>query len=59
MIEVNLFSVPSTDSSAMVGRCVARNRFNKDTMGVSVMEFVKGFLKENLDTLETAIGNSH
>lgn len=58
MIEVNLFSVPSTDSSAMVGRCVARNRFNKDTMGVSVMEFVKGFLKENLDTLETAIGNS-
>jgi hypothetical protein len=27
-------------------------------MGVSIMEYVKDFLKDNLDTLETAIGNA-
>lgn len=58
MIEVNLFSVPSNDQSAMVGRCVSRSRFSKETAGVSVVEFVKGFLKENLDTLSTALNNN-
>ena len=59
MIEVNLFSISSADpSTSMVGRCIARSRFNRESMGVGVMEFVKGFLKDNLDTLETAIGNA-
>lgn len=58
MIEVNLYSVPSADPHSMVGRCVARSRFNREAMGISTMEFVKGFLKENMDRLETAIGNS-
>lgn len=58
MIEVNLFSLASTDPTTMVGRCVARSRFNKETLGVSIMEFVKGFLKDNLDTLESGIGNA-
>lgn len=58
MIEVSLYSVPAGESTSMVGRCIARNRFNKEGMGVSVMEFVKGFLKENLEKFEHGIGNS-
>lgn len=59
MIEVNLFSISSADpTNSMTGRCIARSRFNKESMGVSIMEFVKDFLKDNLDQLETAIGNS-
>jgi hypothetical protein len=59
MIEVNLFSISSTDpTTAMTGRCIARSRFSKESMGVSIMEYVKDFLKDNLDTLETAIGNA-
>jgi hypothetical protein len=42
----------------MTGRCIARSRFSKESMGVSIMEYVKDFLKDNLDTLETAIGNA-
>ena len=48
MIEVNLYSVPAQDINSMVGRCVARARFDKESMGVSIMEFVKGFLRDNL-----------
>lgn len=57
MIEVNLFSVSSADPNSMVGRCVSRSRFNTESVGVSIMEFVKGFLKENLDQLESSINN--
>ncbi len=58
MIEVNLFSVPAADYNATVGKCVSRARFDKDAMGVSVLEFVKGFLRDNLDNLESALSNS-
>lgn len=58
MIEVNLFSVPSADFDVTVGKCVSRARFDKDAMGVSILEFVKGFLRDNLDNLESAISNS-
>lgn len=58
MIEVNLYSIPAQDSNARVGRCVARNRFDKEAMGVSVENFVKGFLKDNLDRFETSLGNA-
>ena len=52
MIEVSLYSVQGTDPSVMVGRCVARSRFDQETMGINVMEFTKGFLRNNLDTLD-------
>lgn len=58
MIEVNLYSVPAQDINSMVGRCVARARFDKESMGVSIMEFVKGFLRDNLSNFETAVGNA-
>ena len=58
MIEVNLYSIPTQDMNSMVGRCVARSRFSKESMGVSVMEFVKGFLKNNLSNFETSLGNA-
>lgn len=58
MIEVNLYSIPAQDNNSMVGRCVARARFDKESMGVSVMEFVKGFLKDNLANFESNIGNA-
>lgn len=57
MIEVNLYSVPAQDMDSMVGRCIARARFDKEGMGVSIMEFVKGFLKENLSRFESTVGN--
>ena len=58
MIEVNLFSVPAADYDVTVGKCVSRARFDKESMGVSVLEFVKGFLRDNLDNLESAMSNS-
>lgn len=58
MIEVSLYSVQGTDPSVMVGRCVARSRFDQETMGINVMEFTKGFLRNNLDTLDGALGSS-
>lgn len=58
MIEVNLYSIPAGSMNSMVGRCVARSRFDKESMGVSVMEFVKGFLRNNLSNFESSIGNS-
>ena len=58
MIEVNLMSISTADANTMVGRCVARSRFSRETLGVGIMEFVKRFLSENLDTLETAVKSS-
>ena len=57
MIEVNLYSIPAGDSTARVGKCLARNRFDREAMGVSVPEFVKGFLRDNLDKFETGVAN--
>lgn len=57
MIEVNLYSIPAGDNTAKVGKCLARNRFDREAMGVSVPEFVKGFLRENLDKFETGVAN--
>lgn len=57
MIEVNLFAIPAGESRIKVGRCVARNRFDKEAMGVTIEQFVKGFLKDNLDKFEAGIGN--
>lgn len=58
MIEVNLYSVPAQDINSMVGRCVARARFDKEGLGSSINEFVKGFLKDNISNFESAIGNN-
>ena len=58
MIEVNLFSVPTADPEAMVGRLVARSRFDRENMGVSIMEFTKGFLRQNLEKFEQDVGNA-
>jgi len=58
MIEVNLYAITPNDVNSRVGRCVARNRFDVETMGVGVIEFVKGFLKDNLDKFEGGIGNN-
>lgn len=58
MIEVNLMSISTADANSMVGRCVARSRFSRETLGVGIMEFVKRFLSENMDTLETAVKSS-
>lgn len=58
MIEVNLFSLPTSDYEATVGKCVERARFDNESMGVSVLEFVKGFLRDNLGNLESTLGNS-
>lgn len=58
MIEVNLFSVPASDVDSKVGSCVARARVDIDGMGVDVMDFIKGFLRDNLDNLEGSIGDA-
>lgn len=58
MIEVNLYAITPDDFNSRVGRCVARNRFDQEAMGVSVIDFTKGFLKENLDKFEGGIGNN-
>lgn len=59
MIEVSLYSVPSgSDVNVSMGRCVDRSRFDKDSMGVSVLDFVKGFLRTNIATFEMALGNA-
>ena len=58
MIEVSLYSIPAgSDVNATMGKCVDRIRYDKDTMGSSVMEFTKGFLKTNVGTLELALKN--
>lgn len=58
MIEVNLYAIPKDDVNARVGKCIARSRFDREAMGVSVERFVKGFLKENLDNFEAGIGQN-
>lgn len=58
MIEVNLFSVSTADIDHTVGKCVSRARFDKDAMGISILEFVKGFISDNLDNLESGLKNS-
>lgn len=58
MIEVNLYSIQPGDNHASVGKCVARNRFDKDAMGITIEDFAKGFLKNNLEKFEVGIGNS-
>lgn len=58
MIEVNLFSISASDVEVNVGKCVARARVDLDGLGVSIPEFVKGFIRDNLDNLESAISNS-
>jgi len=59
MIEVNLYAIPTDMNNARVGKCLARNRFDKEAMGITVEEFVKGFLKDNLDKFENGIGNNN
>lgn len=59
MIEVSLYSVPTgSDVNVSMGRCVDRSRFDKESMGVSVLDFVKGFLRTNIPTIELALGNA-
>jgi hypothetical protein len=57
MIEVNLYLIPTTDANATVGRLVARSRYDKEAMGVSIMNFVKGFLKNNVSEFESSLKN--
>ena len=57
MIEVNLYGgIPIDDFNSRVGRCIARNRFDRETIGTSIEDFLKGFLKDNLDKIESKLG---
>ena len=58
MIEVNLFKIPAGEWTSTVGTCVARNRFDKEAMGVTIEEFARGFLKENMDKFELGLGSA-
>lgn len=58
MIEVNLYSLLENSVNASAGYCIDRIRFDKEARGISVMEFVKGFLKNNLSHFESALKNS-
>jgi len=58
MIEVNLYSLLENNVNASAGYCIDRIRFDKEARGISVMEFVKGFLKNNLSHFESALKNS-
>lgn len=58
MIEVNLYSLLENNINASAGYCVDRIRFDKEARGISVMEFVKGFLRNNLSHFESALKNS-
>ena len=58
MIEVSLYSIPAGEMTSRVGKCVARNRFDRDAMGTSAEEFLKGFLKNNLEKIEGGLNNS-
>lgn len=57
MIEVNLYAIPAKDAGATVGRCIDRTRYDMDVMKVSVMEFVKGFLKTNVPNFDASVNN--
>lgn len=54
MIEVTLIS--STEGSR-VGRFVSRKRADLERLGVNKNQFIQGFLRDNMDTIETAIHN--
>ena len=56
MIEVNLYSVPVDALDSKVGRCLARNRFDREAIGTSIEDFTRGFLKDNLDKIEARLG---
>lgn len=56
MIEVNLYSVPVDALDSRVGRCLARNRFDREAIGTSIEDFTRGFLKDNLDKIEARLG---
>jgi hypothetical protein len=58
MIEINLLQIPAGEWTSTVGKCIARNRFDKDAMGVTIEEFARGFLKDNLEKFESGIGSS-
>lgn len=58
MIEVNLYSITADNVNASVGRCIDRIRFDKEAVGTGIMEFVKGFLKNNLQEFEPALKNA-
>ena len=54
MIEVTLIS--STEGSR-VGRFVSRKRASLEQLGVNKNQFIQGFLRDNMDTIETALHN--
>jgi hypothetical protein len=58
MIEISLIQIPADEWTSTVGKCIARNRFDKEAMGVTIEEFARGFLKENLEKFENGIGNT-
>ena len=58
MIEVNLYSLLENNVNATAGYCIDRIRFDKEARGISVMEFVKGFLRNNLSHFESALKNN-
>lgn len=58
MIEVNLYSLIENNVNATAGKCIDRIRFDKEARGISVMEFVKGFLKNNISEFESALKNN-
>lgn len=58
MIEINLIQIPAGEWTSTVGKCIARNRFDKDSMGVTIEEFARGFLKENLEQFENGLGSA-
>lgn len=58
MIEVNLYAIPVDDFNSRVGKCVSRNRFDRETIGTSIEDFTRGFLKDNLDRIESGLGTT-
>jgi hypothetical protein len=56
MIEITLVS--KGDRFSNVSRFVSRKRFSPDVMGVGVNEVIKGFIRANLNDLESVINNS-
>jgi hypothetical protein len=58
MIEISLIQIPADEWTSTVGKCIARNRFDKEAMGVTIEEFARGFLKENLEKFENGIGSA-
>jgi hypothetical protein len=57
MIEVSLYSITGRDVNVSMGKCVDRARLNKTALGVDTMEFIKGFLKQNVASIELALKN--